>query len=211
MTKSVVAARRMRTPVTIAVAWCGFTACWLVGLAVASSSWGGLTALTLFQIASIGVFIASLAGVVIGIAFLARAQTRSAGVVLFLIGVMPLTLASWAGRAASAARDYHFRQFVVRAQPLVEAIEAYARTNGHPPDGLGDLVPTYLTRVPQTGMRSCPDFFYSKGDSPYDRGQWRLAVTVGATPWDWEMLEHRPSQDYPEHVTRYGGWALIVG
>jgi hypothetical protein len=115
------------------------------------------------------------------------------------------------GQSVFAIRDYRLRLFATRAQVLVKAIEAYEAAHGHPPAELRDLVPAHLGEVPHTGMGAFPEFYYSKGDSPYDRGHWRLAVDVGATPLDWEMLEYRPTQDYPERATRYGGWALIVG
>jgi hypothetical protein len=44
----------------------------------------------------------------------------------------------------------------VRARPLVAAIDAYVRREGHPPSSLSELIPTYLPNIPRTGLAAFP-------------------------------------------------------
>jgi hypothetical protein len=57
-------------------------------------------------------------------------------------------------------RRPRFEQAALRAEPLIEAIQAYASAVGHPPAALGDLMPGYLDRLPATGLEECAAFEY---------------------------------------------------
>jgi hypothetical protein len=204
--------RRALRPAAVAVlTWLAFCACWAASLWWGTSRWGLWIPLAMCQAMFMVVWVLAFLGLAVSLLLFLVRKTRPVASIAFQTCAFIALSGPFIGQSVFAIRNHRLRQFAGRAQVLVDAISAYEVANGHPPGDLRDLVPAHLPAVPHTGMGAFPEFFYSKGDSPYDRGRWRLAVDVGATPLDWEMLEYRPAQDYPERATRYGGWALIVG
>lgn len=69
-------------------------------------------------------------------------------------------------RAAGEARSYAFARLSDRSEALVRAIEEYESSHGRPPATLGDLVPSFLSEMPGTGMPAYPAYEYEV--FPYD-------------------------------------------
>ena len=144
-------------------------------------------------------------------------RTRAVGVFLApasIIFVVSFVAASYAG---SAVRMLGFERFAERAQPVVDAIESYARQNGQPPASLAELFPDYLASVPSTGVGSAPEFRYISGEQAkrdYDGNPWVLQLDVSTGALNWDILVYYPLQNYPEHghggrLERIGGWAYV--
>ena len=55
--------------------------------------------------------------------------------------------------------------FVERSKPLIEAIGRFEQDHGMPPATLDDLVPGYLEKVPDTGLKECPKYKYTRFDA----------------------------------------------
>ena len=67
--------------------------------------------------------------------------------------------------AGDAAQDWEqrrilFQEAAIRAEPLIEAITRYTSTVGSPPNALADIVPRYLEKPPDAGLRACNSFEY---------------------------------------------------
>lgn len=112
-----------------------------------------------------------------------------------LAGVLACSLLVGIGLSATPkVRDMQFRAFSGRSAPLIEAISAYTRSRGIPPETLGELVPAFLPEVPGTGMGAYPEFTY---DPISTRGvSWSLSVATPAMPMDFDALWYLPDGRY---------------
>lgn len=108
-------------------------------------------------------------------------------------------------------RMHAFRSLAVRSVPLVKAIKRFETEHGHAPRNLGELVPAYLSAVPQTGMGAYPDYEYAVRDinqmlfgEQWPNGNaWVLHVRA---PFggSFDMFLYFPKGNYPEHA--YSSW-----
>ena len=101
-----------------------------------------------------------------------------------------------------------------RAQPLLSALGRYHGERGRYPAALSDLVPTYLPRIPYTGMMGHPDFDYRRpGEAREEAGGYDLYVSCGMGS-NFDTFHYWRSQDYPDEmwggiVERVDGWAYV--
>ena len=97
-----------------------------------------------------------------------------------------------------------FQRLAVRSQPLVTAIEEFAGHEGRLPTTLQELIPRYLTKIPDTGMPAFPEYRYSTETSRWDGNPWVLYVDCTAGGINFDMFLYFPKQNYPQEG--YGGW-----
>lgn len=114
-------------------------------------------------------------------------------------------------------RDIRQQGFVALAQrsrPLVSAIRDFENKFARPPDSLEQLVPEFLTSVPDTGIAAYPKYEYmTPDDDSYEGNRWILMVnTLSGSGWD--VFLYFPKQNYPS--AGYGGtieriedWAYV--
>lgn len=97
-------------------------------------------------------------------------RTRYELLILFLV-LLPFTTAcrTWEDLEREREREQAWEQAgeevssnVVRASPIIAAIDAYEETEGRLPQQLAALVPTYLSDVPRTVTGD--DFTYRRDD-----------------------------------------------
>ena len=99
-----------------------------------------------------------------------------------------------------------------RGEPLAEAISKFERQKGHPPLRLAELVPSYISALPSTGMVTTPDFsyhVYSQTKEP----RWELTVQPVELP-NADGLFYWPQGNYPGqivegHIERTDDWVFI--
>jgi hypothetical protein len=193
----------------------GVSACFLMVVVwpgvfyLATSPYGSFWLLSIVELAVFGLAWLSLPTVVVSVGMLFFPRTRVHGLTLLAACLLLWPSMGVAAHSRMKLRDARFHAFAVRAQPLVDALCAFERANGRPPKMLTELVPAQLPSIPTTGMGAFPTFQYSDGGLPNDEGRWRLLVSTGALPWDWQSLEYRPSQDYPGLMARYGSWGWV--
>jgi hypothetical protein len=114
---------------------------------------------------------------------------------------------------------------VQRAAPLVAAIRAYDAQHHNPPPDLRDLVPEFLSAIPETGLDYSPSFKYL---TMFDRGPHgkQLLEDERWSLWAWVMrpgdslgpngkLLYNPSGIYRERndgrpVMRVGDWKCYL-
>lgn len=114
--------------------------------------------------------------------------------------------------AAGRVRMDGIAKLVTRSAPLVQALHAYERANGHPPTALTDLVPQYVATVPGTGLPAYPRYrlLVGKEAAAYEGNPWVLLVPTPAGFLNFDELAYWPKQNYPEGIA-HGGWWERVG
>jgi hypothetical protein len=138
--------------------------------------------------------------------FLALRRVDRASALAWLLAA--ITFLSFAvGGLLLGARIRHdaFVRLAMRSVPLVGAIKDYEATQGRPPPSLEALVPTYLPRVPRTGMMAYPDYQYRIGAEAERRAgnPWILTVYTPTGGINFDEFMYFPLQNYPK--TGYGG------
>lgn len=108
-----------------------------------------------------------------------------------------------------------FREFATRSEPVVAAIEEFARAQGRPPTNMLELVPRFLPEEPKTGIALLPKFELLVGTKdPRLRGNpWGIQVEAGGFWLKWDECRFLPNQNYhqlhDQFVEPVGRWALI--
>lgn len=109
-----------------------------------------------------------------------------------------------------------FDRLALRSAPLVSAIRSYENDHGQPPPSLEALSPTYLPRVPRTGMMAYPTYRYYVGADAqrYDNNPWALVIDTPGGGINFDRFIYFPRQNYPQNG--YGGslqrirdWAYV--
>jgi hypothetical protein len=111
-------------------------------------------------------------------------------------------------------RVHAFHLLEARSAVLVNAIQKYEQDLGHPPQALADLVPSYLTEIPRTGMSSYPEYDFARGPG-YCRqdSAWNISILAGDL-LNWDTFFYCPRGDYPpdvggNRVAPIGSWAYM--
>lgn len=148
------------------------------------------------------------------IVFLLFAKLRALGLRLLLLGIIYLATGTALGSAEDAIRNASFYDLAERSMPLVEAIMAFEKAEGHPPKKLDDLVPTYLDSVPSTGLAAYPHYEIHMGEesSMWKGNPWVLCVPVGFM-LSFDLFLYFPNQNYPSGkysaFERFGDWGYL--
>lgn len=104
-------------------------------------------------------------------------------------------------------RTFHrtFTATAHRGQPLVDAIEAYRIATGAYPEGLQDLTPVYLPKIPDTGLAGFPEFIYKRTETGHQSGGFMIRIDM-PHGFDVDKFMYWPSGKYDEYVERFGKW-----
>ena len=111
-------------------------------------------------------------------------------------------------------RERVFVSLAKRSKPLISAIEQYKRDNGEYPNKLEDLVPKYLSRVPNTKIPAYPEYYYRKASLESCFNKYQLLVPCSTGALNWDVFFYWPEGNYPDSI--YGGgvdriedWAYV--
>lgn len=164
---------------------------WVVcDVGAATPGGSAVEALGTIVLASLGMI--CLASPLIGLALVVRGTPRSALAVV-VGAILYFELYKAADRVIEAARRSRLEAWTRRTQPLIDAIEAYQRDHGSPPQRLADLAPGYLASVPPAGTRFRPTLWYfvDDKDESVPRG-WRVIAWFPRNVVDADVLSYRP-------------------
>ena len=114
------------------------------------------------------------------------------------------------------------RTIVSRSQVLVDAISSYQRDHNSYPESLETLVPAYIDKIPETGIRGFPYFEYeilSPAEYKYpipemgNKPIWELRVKLERV-FKWDRVFYWPVDKYPAliyggEVEKIGNWAYV--
>ena len=97
--------------------------------------------------------------------------------------------------------------------PLIQTIIKFEQDNGSPPGKLNDLIPKYISAVPQTGFGACPEFSYTKSTSPDMCGgnPWLLSIHLPIGLCFLDSFIYAPNRNYEDFIyenklMRIGDW-----
>jgi len=139
------------------------------------------------------------------ISLLFRWEKRQAAI-LFVLSASYLLVAVPGFMASQSIYRWGFVNVALRGAPLVSAIRAYEAKYGHPPEGLNNLVPEFIDKIPGTGMSVSPEYEYRSGQAAaaYDENPWILSVRPPFRGVGFDQFFYFPGQNYPQQG--YGGW-----
>jgi hypothetical protein len=126
------------------------------------------------------------------LAIVLKRRSKGAGLLLFVLAVslasVAVAPASW--EVALLARRASLRNIQEHAVPIVFGVAQFEKEQGRPPLVLEELVPAYMDRVPNTGLRGCPGFEYEVLDDSVsyaaEAGGWELRVPCGGGMLNWD-------------------------
>lgn len=172
-----------------------------------SPSEGGAAAIAI-EVLLVLLFVLSAPAMLLGLIGLGFPRARrmcltllSAVAMLFLCGFF------W-GWVGSRIRNRALHAFTERSKPLVSAIEAYQKDQGHSPAKLQELVPAYLSAIPGTGLGICPEYRYIVRDADHGLQKWQLSIIVHE-PFGYSELIYDPLnevQPYSDGILRIRDW-----
>jgi hypothetical protein len=196
-----------------------FSAVALVFIQVYPVSWGppsrfaaallSLSELALLAHVALSAAIAALSAVALVITVKRRSIVAAPLSLLVALACLSVAVVPASARISWLARRACVRNLAEHAVPLVAAVSHFAQETGHPPSSLEELVPHYLSAIPNTGLRGCPYFVYGAldgedaGDADVRTGGWELRVHCPRGMMDWDMFLFRPNGVFPERA--HGG------
>ncbi len=165
-------------------------------------SWGvsGQELVVWFSLLGIAIMAVSL---VVGL-FFSKARCTSLAILLgsgLLVTMILISL-----KCADTIRMDGFHRLTQEAGPLITAINAYEKKNGHPPQSLKQLSTESLSRDNIKGG-ALPEFDYYPGPHAFERyhgNPWVLILQTPTGPLKWDMFLYYPLQNYP--TLGLGGW-----
>jgi hypothetical protein len=119
-------------------------------------------------------------------------------------------LGIWLG---TQLRMHGFELAAERAKPLVVAVEEYVAVRGVPPEELDDLVPDYLSHIPQK-LPPIEIVTDERALAEYGENTWALSALVSRAMMNWDRFIYFPDRNYPESgfggtLERVGDWAYV--
>ena len=177
--------------------------------AVSTIGYGGSIILMAGTLLAVLLLLAAVAAVPASLISLLFQRWRKPGTIFLTASVVYLLIGFPAMGAGGTIRMTGFKQQTERGMPLIKAIEAFTISNSRPPNTLEELVPDFLSSIPQTGMPAYPQWKYVVGDAAeeWDGNPWVLYMNCYSGGFDKFM--YFPKQNYPE--SGYGGWLERVG
>ena len=98
---------------------------------------------------------------------------------------------------AHQLRQWGFHLAAERAEPLVQAIHRFERTNHHPPPEWSALIPSHLPALP-SGVPPLKLITGAEAERNYYGNSWALVADVGTGVLNWDRFIYLPKQNYPE-------------
>lgn len=132
-------------------------------------------------------------------------RIRKIAFIVLIASILYLIIGFYCGRIGGRVRIYEFKQFAIRSKPLISAIYIYEKKYGHPPEKLENLVPEFLDKIPETGMKAYPKYEYqiiSQDTAIADR--WKIRISTPTVGIGFDEFIYYPSKDYPEKDS--SGW-----
>lgn len=152
----------------------------------------------------------------ISLVFLFSRRFRVSALAVF-IGCVIYLVVGFAGiKLANEVRRSGFVSLAHRSRPLISAIEQFETKYEILPEKLEQLVPEFLSAIPNTGIGAYPNYEYItvKDAKTYEGNPWVLRVATSTGALNWDSFLYFPKQNYPQ--VGYGGvleriedWAYV--
>jgi hypothetical protein len=168
--------------------------------------------LPLAVLAAFGGLLTAFTALVLALVFEARRCNRARNVMAGITVLASLVAAAsvWAFLNVTRVEFWLDRPHLVvvsrRGTAVADAIDAFEMDHSYPPSSLDELVPRYLSQVPETGWAAHPTFEYSTAN-----GEWSLWVDTEKL-FAFDTFSYAPEkQDYeePGYTDRIGDWLYV--
>lgn len=106
----------------------------------------------------LGCFGTALFAFPFGLLLLILKRTRRVGMHVLVFSITMLVVSMKSSDLQWRVRRDAFHALALRSQPLISAIDRYAKDHGAAPDSLPQLVPGYLPAIPGTGIGAHPAY-----------------------------------------------------
>ncbi len=143
-------------------------------------------------------------------------RTRKTAVLGCLCAVAFLIGFTMSGGSSWKIEREAYVEVAKRSRPLIDAIKAYEKEFGRPPGSLDQLVPRFISKMPDTGIGAVQHFEYLTGENArrYDGNPWVLRIDPPQAGIGWDQFFYFPLQNYPERgyggsLERIGDWAYV--
>ncbi len=146
-----------------------------------------------------------------------KGKVRSVSLFIGVIFLMSFLVINISHSLSWKIRKSSFERVSQRAEPIVQAIEAYRKHESKAPESLNELVPEYIDKIPGTGIRAYPVFEYEtlKGTDRHYReifekhnAIYELRVDCPLGGLNWDCFIYWPSESYPDKM--YGGVTELI-
>lgn len=106
-------------------------------------------------------------------------------------------------------RRFALVEVAEKSDTLISAIKSYKKEVGKAPSSLDALIPTYIDKIPLTGMMRYPAYQYSVSND-----RWSLVIDTSLGVLNWDLFVYFSDQNYPEwmaggSVERIKNWAYV--
>lgn len=106
-------------------------------------------------------------------------------------------------------RRFALAEVAEKSETLISAIKSYKKEVGKAPSSLDELIPTYIAKIPLTGMMRYPEYQYSVSDD-----KWSLVIDTSLGVLNWDLFVYFSDQDCIEwmaggSVERIKNWAYV--
>lgn len=187
-----------------------FFSAWLPLTSIGNQSLQTVSIFLIF-IPLLNLFIITIASV-----FCISKRTRARALFIITLNIF-IFLGSITGmQLGEQIRRYEFAQLAERSTPLTTAIKSFIQTENRLPKTLEELVPNYLSAIPQTGMGAYPEYDYvqAKNLSEYAKNNWILIVHCPRGLVNWDVFIYYPNSNYPKYdfggfIKPIGDWAYV--
>jgi hypothetical protein len=152
--------------------------------------------------------------------------------ILFVCAVLPWTAFSIAGlKPSPSIEEFYTNEYIRLTEKgtiIIDALETFHKDHNTYPDKLEQLVPQYLSKIPVTGIRVCPEFNYIRPEvennirQPYrqmNSGKaqvitYDLSVNLHKVRNHYAAdmhyyLYYQPEQEYPHWHRKINQWAIV--
>jgi hypothetical protein len=167
--------------------------------------------------------IMTLALPVLLVAMLFR-EWRKRAIRPFLAALVYVVIGYTCAILAIEARRSAFHDLTESSRPLIRAIHRFEETNGHPPANLEQLVPDYLSTIPNTAPDVYPSYRYFSGkdgngkrvEELHHGNPWVVHIVVPDWLTNWRAVTYYPLQNYSEYPREHrfgqiGDWIVVDG
>lgn len=162
-----------------------------------------------------GFLVAVIAFIVLPFVVMIR-KWRKTALALWLASLCFLPLVVGGFLFGKKIRNSAFHELANRSAPFVAAIHKYADDHGSPPESLDDLVPHYVSEIPETGIMAYPEYRYYVGETAeqYEGNPWVLRVSTPSGGINFDEFMYFPLSNYPDHghggsFERMNDWAYL--
>jgi len=143
-------------------------------------------------------------------------STRKVSLLIFISSISIIVFSVLGFKLRENVRIWEFKHLSKRSIPLINAINLYKKKENKLPNKLSNLIPNYITKLPNTGMAAYPKYNYSirKNGDELNGNDWILSVDCPRGVLNWDVFFYLSNQKYPKRafggtIVKVENWAYV--